>query len=297
MRSIQEISNEVLNWFNPSLDLAYDECDKDLTTVKAALYSLCAGGKRLRPTFMYVVAKMIGADLDDTLVFARSLEMIHTYSLIHDDLPCMDNDDLRRGNPTCHKVYGDDFATLAGDSLLNRSAELILQLICKKPNYSYAGLNMFICSGTKGMLGGQDIDISSTGHSIGPDLLKELHERKTGALLKAAICTPVYMLTSDEETKLLDLLTVLSNSIGLAFQIKDDLLDVSATTEVLGKTVGKDSRDSKSTYVTIFGVEKASSMMEDEIIKAHDALDSLALMGYDTEDLRTVVDYVVLRDR
>lgn len=297
MRSIQDISSEVLDWFNPSLDTVYDDCDKNLTTVKASMYSLCCGGKRLRPTFMYVISKMIGANMDDTLIFARSLEMIHTYSLIHDDLPCMDNDDLRRGKPTCHKVYGDNFATLAGDSLLNRAAEHILELVCSKPEYAYAGLNMLRCSGIRGMIGGQDIDISSTGRIIAPELLKELHERKTGALLMTAICTPVFMKDGNKDSELIQLLRKLSNSIGLAFQIKDDLLDVSATTEVLGKTVGKDSRDCKSTYVTIFGVDKASEMMNEEINSAHDVLDELALLGYDTRDLKAVVDYVVLRDR
>lgn len=295
--NIDSILQEVFLWFNPSLDSVFDEDDKDLTTVKAATYSLLVGGKRIRPTFMYVVGKMINANLDDVLVFARSLEMIHTYSLIHDDLPCMDNDDLRRGKPTCHKVYGDDFATLAGDCLLNRAGEFLFDIIFKKPEYAFAGFKMFNCSGIKGMIGGQDIDISSTNKIISPELLKELHERKTGALLEASICTPVYMIDGNKETDLFMFLKDLASNIGLAFQIKDDLLDVFSTTETLGKTVGKDDRDNKSTYVTLFGVEKAEEMMKNEIAKAYKNLDSIKELGYNIDELRIVVDFVVNRDR
>ncbi|MCQ2466235.1 MAG: polyprenyl synthetase family protein [Clostridia bacterium] len=297
MRTVNQIIEEVQNWFNPSLETVFDKEDADLTTAKAAMYSLLSGGKRLRPCFMYVVAKAIGADMNDVLVFARSLEMIHTYSLIHDDLPCLDNDDLRRGKPTCHKMFGDDFATLAGDCLLNRAGEFLFEIVVNKPEYSYAAFNMFRCSGIRGMIGGQDIDVSSTNKQISAELLKELHERKTGALLEAAICTPVYLKEGKTNSELFVALKSLASNVGLAFQIKDDLLDVFSTSSVLGKTVGKDSRDNKSTYVTLFGVEKAQEMMNNVIDEANNNLNKIEALGYDVDDLKVIVDYVVSRDR
>ena len=297
MEPIIELLDQTKKWFDPSLEGIYDEKSKDFLTAKASMYSLTSGGKRVRPCFMYVVGKMLNADMDDVLVFARSLEMIHTYSLIHDDLPCMDNDDLRRGKPTCHKVYGDNFATLAGDCLLNRAAELVLKLVVKKPQYAFAAYKMFECSGIDGMLGGQDLDLTSMGQKISAEVLHELHERKTGALLEAAICTPVYLVDGDTPSEILRILTNLSKNIGLAFQIKDDILDLTADEETLGKTAGKDIRDDKPTYATVYGIERAKLMMEAELDTAYNNLDSLEYYGCDTKELRLIVDYVASRDR
>lgn len=297
MEPIIELLNSTKEWFDPSLEGIFDDNNKDFITAKAAMYSLTSGGKRVRPCFMYVVGRMLGADMEDVKVFARSLEMIHTYSLIHDDLPCMDNDDLRRGKPTCHKVYGDNFATLAGDCLLNRAAELVLKLVIKKPQYAYAAYKMFECSGIDGMLGGQDLDLTSMGQKIGADVLHELHTRKTGALLEAAICTPVYLVDGDTSSEILRVLINLSKNIGLAFQIKDDILDLTADEATLGKTAGKDLRDDKPTYATVFGIERAKLMLEAELDSAYANLDSIDYYGFDSKELRLIVDYVANRDR
>ena len=296
MEPIIELLDRTREWFDPSLDDIFDDKNKEFMTAKAAMYSLKSGGKRVRPCFMYVVARMLNCNMDDVLVFARSLEMIHTYSLIHDDLPCMDNDDLRRGKPTCHKVYGDNFATLAGDCLLNRSMELLLKLVIKKPEYAYAAYKMFECSGIDGMLGGQDLDLTSLGHKISAETLHELHTRKTGALVEAAICTPVYLIDGDNASETIRILTNLSKNIGLAYQIKDDILDMTSDVEELGKTVGKDVRDDKPTYATMFGVERAKLMMDAEIDSAYSNLESLEYYGFDTTELKLIVDYVAQRN-
>ena len=266
-------------------------------TIDAARYSLLAGGKRLRPKMMFMTYEMLGTDkiaLDDVKYYASTLEMIHTYSLIHDDLPCMDNDDLRRGKPTCHKKFGEGIATLAGDLLLNSAMERLLKMSCDKPEYSYAGYRMAELAGIAGMIGGQSIDITSENITIPLERLYELQAKKTGALIECAIVTPYYLLR-DKDDEILELLKELAAHIGLAFQIKDDILDVISDPSVLGKTTGKDERDHKSTFVTLLGFDGAVKHLEDEIGSAFVVLAKLEDRGCQVNEYRDLVEYMKTR--
>lgn len=270
------------------------------TVIDAARYSLLAGGKRLRPRMMFMTSKLLtGEDAipEDVMYYAITLEMIHTYSLIHDDLPCMDNDDLRRGLPTCHKKFGEGFATLAGDMLLNSAMERLLKMAYKKPSYSYASYRMAELAGINGMIGGQSIDLMSEDKKIPLERLYELQEKKTGALIECAIVTPYYLLHSDsfdpdKEDDICDALKRLAAHVGLAFQIRDDILDVISDPSVLGKSTGKDERDNKSTFVTLLGFEGASDRLDEEIGKALDVLSYLGDKGYDVNEYVGFVEYL-----
>lgn len=290
MSTFQELTVKSNEWIEDSLKKVFDEELADDITVKASLYSLLAGGKRIRPCLMYYSSVMLGVDSSKVLPFAVSLEMIHTYSLIHDDLPSMDNDDLRRGNPTCHKVYGEGIALLAGDNLLNRSFELIFNEVVKDNSLATAGATMARLAGIHGMIGGQSIDLSSEGKDIPVETLYELQRKKTGALLEAAITMPCYIGGKTGEE--LDLLKKLSNHVGLAFQIKDDILDVESNSEDLGKSTGKDERDNKSTFVSIFGLDGAHKKLDEEITGCRNVLGRLEELGYNTKDLTTIVKFL-----
>ncbi len=276
----------------------------DDITVQAARYSLFAGGKRLRPKMMYMTFRMFGTDdeqlRDDVRYYAATLEMIHTYSLIHDDLPCMDNDDLRRGKPTCHKVYGEGIATLAGDLLLNSAMERLMKITLTKPQYSYASYKIAELAGISGMIGGQSIDIDSEGKDISLDRLYELQEKKTGALIESAVVTPYYLIkgidqNSAESDRYACLLRRLAKHIGLAFQIRDDILDVTSDANTLGKSCGKDERDNKSTFVTLLGYDEACGKLDEEIDKCHRILDEMAEDGLFVDEYRELTGY--LRNR
>lgn len=278
--------NVVKNWIEPELEKVFEPAYKDDITVQAACYSLYAGGKRIRPMMMYFTGKMLGATketFEDIKYYAATLEMIHTYSLIHDDLPAMDNDDLRRGKPTCHKQFGEGIAVLAGDLLLNKAMERLLLKPLTAPQYAHASYNMARLAGIEGMIGGQSIDLESEGKEIGLDTLHELQEKKTGALIEAAITTPVLLIKGgDGKSAELDLLRRYSAHVGLAFQIQDDILDFTSSAEVLGKNTGKDERDSKSTFVTLLGLDGAKKALDEEISGCFSCLKELAGMGYDT---------------
>ena len=257
-------------------------------TVKAAMYSLLAGGKRIRPVLMYMFADMLSLDLDVVDDFAAAIEMVHTYSLIHDDLPCMDNDTLRRGKPTCHVANGENFALLAGDALLNRAFERVFDCVRKYPSTIAAASYFASNAGILGMIGGQSIDLESEGKKIDTNRLCELHEKKTGALINASCLIP-YMIYAEEkgdDPKLYSLMKRFSSGTGLGFQIKDDLLDVQADESVLGKSVGKDARDEKSTFVTVFGEKNAQKMLDDTYNDVFDALDEMKTLGFDVSNLR-----------
>ncbi len=260
----------------------------DDPTVVASLYSLLAGGKRIRPVLMYMFADMLNLDLDVVDDFAVAIEMIHTYSLIHDDLPCMDDDTLRRGKPTCHVANGENFALLAGDALLNRAYEIVFGAVKKRSYTIQAAWFLADCAGINGMIGGQSIDLASEGKKIDTNKLCELHEKKTGALINAACLIPYYIYEAQngEDKKLNNLIKSFSQGTGLGFQIKDDLLDVQADESVLGKSIGKDQRDEKSTFVTLFGETNAQKMLDDTYKDVFRALDGLKTMGYDVQDLR-----------
>ena len=273
------------------LDVFPSELASD-PTVKASMYSLLAGGKRIRPVLMYMVADMLKIDLAVVDDFAVAMEMIHTYSLIHDDLPCMDNDTLRRGKPTCHVAHGEAFALLAGDALLNRAFERVLVCIGKNPQTIKAASYFAENTGISGMIGGQSIDLESEGKKIDTGRLCELHEKKTGALINASCLIPYYIYAAEngENPELFDLIHRFSAGTGLGFQIKDDLLDVQADASVLGKSTGKDERDGKSTFVTVFGEKSAQKMLDDTYSDVYDALDEMASQGWDVTTLRQYSD-------
>ena len=302
--TISDLANETAIWLEPELESVFTAGQKNDITVKAALYSLNAGGKRIRPLMMRLTALMTGcpeSKMADVLYYAATLEMIHTYSLIHDDLPGMDNDDLRRGKPTCHKVYGEGIATLAGDLLLNSACERLFKAASANPGYLYASYFMCKNAGLEGMVGGQSIDLDSEGKTIDLELLYELQRKKTGALIESAVVTPYYLIKELNEEQAKDdktacLLRKLSEHIGLSFQIRDDILDVESEPSVLGKNTGKDERDSKATFVTLLGEQGAKDRLSQEICAANDVLSELAQMGYDTEGYKILIDYLENRD-
>lgn len=294
----EEYSERVNRDLKPLLTNVFDGMED--ITCEASLYSLLAGGKRIRPCLMLCISEMIGLNKKDIIDFAVALEMIHTYSLIHDDLPAMDNDDLRRGKPTCHKVYGDGIALLAGDNLLNRAAERLLEMCVINPKYVRAASYMMHNSGIYGMIGGQSIDLDSENKKISLERLYELQDKKTGALLKTSIVLP-YIVAVDtgliEANDELELnLNNLAYHLGLAFQIKDDILDVESDAGTLGKSVGKDERDDKSTFVTLLGLEEAKKKLKMEVKDCHSAVYNLSNMGYDVHDLNTIVYFLLLRE-
>ncbi|MCR4688623.1 MAG: polyprenyl synthetase family protein [Saccharofermentans sp.] len=304
MSDINSLISSCESWITPELESVFDPSMASDVTVKAAMYSLMAGGKRLRPLMMKMTSEMIDCtDISsDVLYYAATLEMIHTYSLIHDDLPAMDNDDLRRGKPTCHKAYGEGFAILAGDLLLNTACERLMYKAMEKPEYAYASYKMANLAGIDGMIGGQSIDLASEDKKIDLDLLFKLQEKKTGALIESAVVTPYYLANKSTVSSVvgdetLSLLKMLAGHIGLAFQIKDDILDVTSSAEVLGKNVGKDQRDEKSTFVTLLGFDAACDYLNKEVEGARKVLSCLNGKGYRTADYETLVDYLVNREK
>lgn len=233
---------------------------KGISRVDEAMeYSLMAGGKRLRPILLMATAETLGQKGYNYLPVACGLEMIHTYSLIHDDLPCMDNDDYRRGRLTNHKVFGEAMALLAGDGLLTLAFEVMLEQRNVKPEALVETVReMAMCAGNFGMVGGQALDLDAEGKQISAEELRKLHAGKTGALFIAAIRGGAHLAEATDEE--LRCLTKFADLLGLAFQITDDILDVTSTTEELGKPVGSDAKNEKSTYVSLYGLEAAQAL-------------------------------------
>lgn len=231
--------------------------------MEAMQYSLMAGGKRLRPVIALSTAEMFGKEPHEVLAYACSIEMIHTYSLIHDDLPAMDNDDYRRGKLTNHKVFGEAMAILAGDALLNLAYENMIKdaMISNNSRKLQAMGIIAEYAGALGMIGGQVIDLESEGKQVESDKLKTMHRLKTGALIKAPVeSAAVICGANDKELKLL---SNYATNLGLAFQIKDDILDVEGSMEDMGKKPGSDALCEKSTYVTLYGLDKSKKLLED----------------------------------
>lgn len=239
---------------------------------EAMQYSVDAGGKRLRPVLMMQCAKMIGLEINKVLPLALAIEMVHTYSLIHDDLPCMDDDDLRRGKPTNHKVFGEDMAVLAGDGLLNLAMETALSGYESKygDNYVNAVKYLFNCTGPDGMIGGQVIDIEHTGKFQSLDELKIMHKKKTGALFNACCICPALILGSNND--IISCLQEYSDHLGLLFQVKDDILDVIGDQKQMGKTLGKDEASNKSTFISLLGLDESINYSIDIAEKAKSPL-------------------------
>lgn len=231
--------------------------------VKAMDYSLNSGGKRIRPVIAIGSAEALGGKAEEVLPFAAAIEMIHTYSLIHDDLPCMDNDDLRRSKPTNHKVFGEGIATLAGDALLNYAFETALASDTDGEKKIKALKIIAKASGVYGMIGGQVLDLEGEKRKLSSDEIKKMYSMKTGALIKAAAAVGAVAAGAPE-----DFFDVYSENLGLAFQLKDDILDETSTTEEIGKPVKSDEKNSKSTFVTVFGEKETEKLLEEATEKA-----------------------------
>ena len=229
---------------------------------KAMGYSVFAGGKRVRPVLMLAACEAFGGNIEDVLPYACGLEMIHTYSLIHDDLPAMDNDDYRRGKLTCHKAFNEGLAILAGDGLLTYAFDVMLSDALEKRDFKYVYATKTIAklSGMNGMLVGQVVDVESEGKKIDADTLLYIHDNKTAGLIKAALLAGAAIGGADEDS--LKNLEKIGYNIGVAFQIKDDILDVTSTTEILGKPVLSDEKNDKVTYVSLYGLEKSQKDFE-----------------------------------
>ena len=267
---------------------------------EAMRYSLLAGGKRLRPILGLAACELAGGDPALAMPTAVALEMIHTMSLIHDDLPAMDNDDLRRGRPTNHKVYGDAVAILAGDALLTRAFEMVA---LRSPGVDPERLlkvvgELSLVAGAPGLVGGQVVDLECEGKQVDLETLEYIHLHKTGALLKACVITGALIGGADEAQ--LDSLRTYARGIGLAFQIVDDILDVTASSDVLGKTAGKDLIADKTTYPKLLGLEESRQRAKTLIQEAKSSLDTFKPVGGGSAQaapLLALADYVIGRDR
>lgn len=275
--------NSVNNYLHSLLDAQQGEI------YDAMRYSLYAGGKRIRPILSLAVSDSLNGDFDAALCYGSAIEMIHTYSLIHDDLPCMDNDDLRRGKPTNHIVFGENMAVLAGDALLNFACESIINSNAGTDEMKLLAIKeIFEASGCFGMIGGQVLDIRSENKKITEDELKILHKKKTGALIKAA--SRVGAISAGTP---LDLFDVYAEAVGLAFQIRDDILDVEGNVETFGKPIHSDEKNNKTTYVSLYGIDGAKRKLAQETDKA---LESISFLGSKGEFLREFALYLLNRE-
>lgn len=240
--------------------------------IESMKYSVQAGGKRLRPILFLETIKLLNKNPFDFIEIACAIEMIHTYSLIHDDLPAMDNDSLRRGKPTNHVVFGEATAILAGDGLLNLAHEIMIAFVSKKlTKNNINGINIISkAAGINGMIAGQAVDIESEGKSIDIDTMKFIHSNKTGALIEASIVAAAVM--SDADDTRIAALKTYAKYIGLAFQITDDILDIEGNEAELGKKIGSDELNDKATYPKYFGLEKSKEYAKNTITNAIESL-------------------------
>lgn len=254
-------------------------------------YSLTAGGKRLRPVLHLATLDMLGEESAGYLPFACALEMIHTYSLIHDDLPAMDDDDLRRGRPTCHKAFDEATAILAGDGLLTHAFAVMLSQPHKNPAALVDAVReVAYAAGLSGMVSGQVADMQAETHAVDYEGLRYIHRNKTGALFAASILSAGILVGATDMQ--MAALTEFADKFGLAFQIADDILDVTATTEQLGKNAGSDIENGKTTYVSLFGLEKAQALCDEASEAAVAALD---IFGEKAKMLQSITAYCARR--
>jgi geranylgeranyl diphosphate synthase type II len=286
LREKVRLVDEALDRFLPAARV------KPTTIHQAMRYSIFAGGKRLRPVLVLAAAEACGGIEENAIPAACAVECIHTYSLIHDDLPCMDDDDLRRGRPTCHKVFGDAIAVLAGDALLTLAFELLTKTP-PHPRYSTAHLvrELAQSAGSRALIAGQVMDLESEGKAISVRNLQFIHRSKTAALLSSSL--RLGAMCANATPKKLVSLTQFGESIGLAFQVIDDILDVTQTTEKLGKTAGKDIEATKATYPSILGLDKSRRVAASLTQKARSALEPFGRKG---EILHALADMLVGRD-
>ena len=259
---------------------------------QAMRYSVLDGGKRVRPLLAFAAGELTGADPARTDIVAAAVEMIHAYSLVHDDMPCMDDDVLRRGTPTCHVEYDEATALLVGDALQSLAFQLLAaHRLSDDPARQLEMVKLLaVASGSRGMAGGQAIDLESVGRALSLPELEQMHVHKTGALIRAAILLGAHCGNAD--AALLAALERYGHCVGLAFQVVDDVLDSEADTATLGKTAGKDAENDKPTYVTLLGVREAKEMAAG---LHREALDVLQPFGARARRLRELADFIVLR--
>lgn len=291
--NLQSFMDDYTPKINDTLEMLLAE-DKGIPeTLRASMsYSIRAGGKRIRPLLVLATLKDLNIEAPDALLIAASIELIHTYSLIHDDLPSMDDDDLRRGKPTNHKVYGEAIAILAGDGMQT----LAFETLAKLPNTSAEKAIelvrlLAVASGANGMVAGQVLDLEGEGQRLSLQQLQEIHLNKTGALLSCCVESGAILagLSGDK----MKAIQHYAKHIGIAFQIQDDILDVTSTTEQLGKDAGSDESSEKTTYPMLLGLEEAKQQLKKHHALAHE---SLSFLKNDHSLLRLFADYIVNRD-
>ena len=283
------LKDEVEQWIS---DYFADKPEINTRNFEAMIYSIKVGGKRIRPILMLLTYGLYKDDCESIMPFASALEMIHTYSLIHDDLPSMDNDDLRRGKPTNHKIYGEAIAILAGDGLLNEAMVIMLNE-CLDGNLNKIKASALIAkaSGADGMIAGQICDILSEGKAISEEELLYMHRNKTGQLIKAAILCGAILGNASEED--LSALKVYGDKLGLAFQIKDDILDVVGDVAILGKNVKSDECNNKTTFITMYGLEKCITKCNDLTQECFQILKGL---NANTNYLEEITEFLLKRE-
>jgi geranylgeranyl diphosphate synthase type II len=264
--------------------------------ISAMSYSLFAGGKRLRPILCVAGAEAVGGEAQDVLPVACAIELIHTYSLIHDDLPVMDDDDMRRGKPTSHKVFGEAVALLAGDGLLTKAFHVMADADFEhkvRPDALLTVIGLIAkAAGYEGMVGGQVVDIQSEGKEVDPHILEFIHIHKTAALISASVASGAILVGGEENQ--LKALTSYGHNIGLAFQVSDDILDIEGNSQALGKNVGSDERQGKSTYPTLLGLGRSKEIQRELVEQAIEFLDSF---DQRSDPLREIARYIIVRKR
>lgn len=285
-KKFSSIVEEALEYYLPPSD-AYPPLIH-----QAMRYSVIGGGKRLRPVLVIAVAEAVGGKAEDVLPAACALEMIHAYSLIHDDLPAMDNDDYRRGKLANHKVYGDAVAILAGDALLTLAFSTLANVRGNSPDDIVKIIGeIALAAGTFGMIGGQVVDTFSACEDINENTLEYIHSHKTGALYRAAVRAGAILAGAEDDK--LNNLTSYADNLGLAFQIIDDILDIEGDAAKIGKPIGSDIKNKKATYPSIFGIEEARRKARQA---ADRALSALGCFGNEADFLRMLVQYIIDRD-
>ena len=290
--NLQEFLARQQQFVDRELDrLVPTEAIEPTTIHRAMRYSLFAGGKRIRPLLCLCAAEAVSEAVVGAVTTACTLEFIHTYSLIHDDLPALDNDDYRRGKLTCHKVFGDAIAILAGDALLTLAFQVLASIKVDHAHRVRLVAELSEAAGTVGgMIGGQVADLEGEGQEPEAALLESIHRAKTGALLRASVrMGAIHAAAAPEQ---LTALSRYGEHIGLAFQMVDDILDVEESSEALGKTAGKDAQQRKITFPAVYGVAESKRMAEDERQKAHDAI---AIFGAHARRLHELADFIVHR--
>lgn len=287
MNDIENIKKEVDEYLNKYFD---NKGTYENIIYEAMSYSLNVGGKRIRPILLILSYSLYKDNYKEILPIAGAIEMIHTYSLIHDDLPSMDNDDLRRGKPTNHKVYGDAIAILAGDGLLNEAMNIMFDFGLNNNSYMRALSLISHMASCQGMIGGQVVDIISEGKSIKEEELLFMHSKKTGALIKASILGGAYLANATED---IEKLTEFGEKLGITFQIIDDILDVEGDTSILGKKVKSDELNDKTTFVTLYGLEKCKAISKRLTEECEAILDS---MDKDTSSLSILTKTLLYRN-